>query len=65
MPSTYVSAEWVEDPIMKTKTIKATGDDGSIWWVPELACDIPPWPSFLQTEAGRQFAAQSLEPKGS
>lgn len=51
----YVSAEWVVDEVMKTRIIKATGDDGSIWWVPELLCDIPPWPEFLESAAGKAF----------
>lgn len=52
----YVSAEWVEDPLMGTKTIKAIGDDDSVWWIPAIQCDVPPWPEFLETELGKEFA---------
>lgn len=60
----YVSAEWIDNG-MGTRQIKATGDDGSIWWIPELTCDVPPWPQFLETEAGKAFKAASPEPKES
>jgi hypothetical protein len=53
----YVSAEWVADEEMGTRVIKATGNDGSVWYVPETMCDIPPWPQFLVTEAGKTFLA--------
>lgn len=59
----YVSAEWVEDPVLGTRSIKATGDDGSIWWIPGLLCDVPPWPEFLETEVGQAFKAASPQPK--
>ncbi len=59
----YVSAEWVEDPVMGTRSIRATGDDGSIWWVPSLDCDVPPWPAFLETEAGKAFKAEAPQAK--
>jgi hypothetical protein len=65
MPSSYISAEWVTDEVLGTRNIKAVGDDGSIWWVPDIQTDVPPWPSYLETEAGKLFVAQSLEPKGS
>lgn len=55
----YTSAEWVEDPVMGTRTIKAIGDDESIWWIPGALCDVPPWPDFLKTEAGKAFLAES------
>ena len=55
----YVSAEWVEDPSMGTRVIKAIGDDGSEWFVPSIDTDVPPWPEFLQTEAGKAFAAKA------
>ncbi len=51
----YVSAELVENG-MGDQLIKATGDDGSIWWIPSLLCDVPPWPDFLKTAAGKEFA---------
>lgn len=43
----YVAAEWHHDEVFDEYTIKATGDDGSTWWVPSLACDVPPWPQYL------------------
>jgi hypothetical protein len=48
----YVNAEWLRDEITGTYTIKATGDDGSVWYVPTLDCDVPPWPDFLK-EGGK------------
>lgn len=60
----YVSAEWVDND-MGGRTIKATGDDGSIWWVPSLDCDVPPFPAFLQSEAGKAFRAASPQPEKS
>jgi uncharacterized membrane protein len=54
----YVSAEWVTDERMGTRLIRATGNDGSIWWISSVDSDVPPWPQFLETEAGQAFAAQ-------
>ena len=58
MPATYVSAEWIEDPA-GTRSIKAIGDDGQEYWIPSVDTDVPPWPEFLKTEAGRQFVASA------
>ena len=44
----YVSAEWVHDEIMDTYTIRAVGDDDSVWFIPALDCDVPPWPDYLK-----------------
>jgi len=54
----YVSAEWVDIGIAGHQ-IKAIGDDDSIWWIPELLCDVPPWPDFLESETGKAFLAAS------
>jgi hypothetical protein len=43
----YISAEWVVDEQMGTRVIKAIGDDGQTYWVPEADSDVPPWPEFL------------------
>lgn len=53
----YVSAEWVDAEPPGQRMIKATGNDGSIWWVPAIDSDVPPWPQFLETEAGQAFKA--------
>lgn len=55
---TYVSAEWVD---LETggRIIKAIGDDGKEYWVPEIHCDVPPWPRFLESEAGKTFLEAS------
>lgn len=52
MPASYVSAEWVnfDDGI---RVIKAIGDDGKEYWVPELMSDVPPWPEFLAANVER------------
>lgn len=51
----YVSAEWVERDF-GPPGIRAFGDDGSEWWIPSLDCDVPPWPEFLESPAGKAFA---------
>lgn len=43
----YVSAEWAVDPFGGTRVIKATGDDGNVYWVQAADSDVPPWPEFL------------------
>jgi hypothetical protein len=43
----FVSAEWVHDEEFNTYMIKATGDDGSVWWIGSPDSDVPPWPRFL------------------
>jgi hypothetical protein len=45
----YVSAEWVVDQF-GLRTIKAIGDDGQTYWVPEADTDVPPWPDFLKKQ---------------
>lgn len=61
MASEYVSAEWVAptapgmDPM-----IKAIGDDGLEYWVPgddPEHYDVPPFPAFRETVAGKAFLA--------
>jgi hypothetical protein len=44
----YVSAEWVHDPVLNEYTIKATGDDDSVWWLSDPKSSVPPWPAFLE-----------------
>lgn len=48
MPLTkYVSAEWQAAlPGMKPN-IKAIGDDGLEYFIPDENTDVPPWPKFL------------------
>jgi len=55
----FVEAEWVEVEF-GDRVIKATGDDGSIWYVQSVDSDVPPWPEFLE-EYG---AAAIKEPTG-
>lgn len=44
----YVSAEWGPvDPLTGARNIQAVGNDDSIWWIPGLDCDVPPWPDYL------------------
>ena len=43
----FVSAEWVVS-FDGARVIKAIGDDGREYWVPEADCDVPPWPDFLE-----------------
>jgi hypothetical protein len=42
----YVSAEWVD---LETggRVIKAIGDDGVTYFVPDADTHVPPWPDFL------------------
>ena len=53
----YVSAEWFVTEEGKP-LIKAIGNDDSVWWVPSVDTDVPPWPQFLETEAGKAFLAK-------
>lgn len=46
--SKYVSAEWVNDVEFGTYTIRAIGDDGTVWFVPSLDSDVSPWPEFIE-----------------
>jgi len=45
----YISAEWVVYPTGE-RVIKAIGDDGVTYWVPDTDTDVPPWPEFLKTK---------------
>lgn len=64
MATKYVSAEWVEpDPNMPggTRQIKAIGDDGVTYWLPgdnPENYDVPPWPEFVTTAAGKSLLAE-------
>ncbi len=57
--SKYVSAEWIEPTFEGgTRSIKAIGDDGQEYWLPgdqPGTYDVPPWPDFLKTAAGKKF----------
>jgi hypothetical protein len=53
----YISAEWVE--VAGGRSIKAIGDDGNEYWVSAIDSDVPPWPAFLETEAGKAFVAET------
>lgn len=56
MASEYVSAEWVPSVIPGDRPmIKAIGDDGLEYFIPEVTTDVPPWPEFLQSAAGKAF----------
>lgn len=56
--SYYVSAEWNDPGIPGMKpNIKAIGDDGLEYFVPDIKTDVPPWPDFLESEAGKAFLA--------
>jgi hypothetical protein len=56
----YVSAEWVE--FEGVRVIKAIGDDGREYWVPEANTDVPPWPDFL-VKHGLRAIKGAPEPK--
>jgi hypothetical protein len=56
----YVSAEWVVDEQMGTRVIKAIGDDGQTYWVPEADTDVPPWPDFLAKHGVRAIKEASV-----
>lgn len=43
----YVEAEWIPNEEFGGGIIKATGDDGIIYWVPSMETDVPPFPEFL------------------
>lgn len=63
--SEYISAEWVEPTFEGgQRMIKAIGDDGNEYWLPgdnpELY-DVPPWPTFVTTAAGKALLATSKE----
>jgi len=57
MASEYVSAEWVVDELTGTRVIKAVGDDGVTYWVPEAETDVPPWPDFMKKHGLRAIKA--------
>jgi hypothetical protein len=61
--STYVSAEWVE-PVFEggQRMIKAIGDDGNEYWLPgdnPAGYDVPPWPDFVETAAGKALLQEA------
>lgn len=43
----YVSAQWVEPPTGGQKSIRAIGDDGNEYFIPNEDSDVPPWPEYL------------------
>lgn len=59
----YVKAEWVT-PAMEgaAPMIKATGDDGVEYWIPDENTDVPPWPEFVK-EGGKIAPAAEPEAK--
>jgi hypothetical protein len=52
----YVSAEWIVDDTGH-RYIKAIGDDGNEYFVPEADTDVPPWPEFLKTKGAKAIKA--------
>lgn len=64
--SRYVSAEWVEPTFPgEPRMIKAIGDDGLEYWLPgddPVVYDVPPWPEFVETAAGKAFLKTMPEP---
>lgn len=58
----YVSAEWIHDEVFNTYTIKATGDNGEIYWLGSDKSDVPPWPEYL-TEGGTISGTPPPAPK--
>ena len=58
----YVSAEWVEPTTPGIpRQIKAIGDDGLEYWLPgddPAIYDVPPWPDFAKTAAGKALINQ-------
>jgi hypothetical protein len=64
MPAEYVSAEWVHDETMGTYTIKAIGDDDSVWWIGSVNSDVPPWPAYMEeVKAGTKQIAGTAPPE--
>ena len=59
--SKYISAEWVVDELISERSIRAVTDDGRVDFVAGIDSDVPPWPEFLETEAGKQFAASTKD----
>jgi hypothetical protein len=57
----YVSAEWVVSE-EGFRTIRAIGDDGKEYIVPEADTDVPPWPDFL-VKHGLRAIKGAPEPK--
>jgi hypothetical protein len=61
----FVSAEWITDPITgEHATIRATGDDGSIWYVPSAGSDVPPWPEFIEEYGVEAIREAQTKPGG-
>jgi hypothetical protein len=59
----YVSAEWVVS-FDGARVIKALGDDGVTYWVPEADTDVPPWPDFLEKHGLKAIKAAPEVKKG-
>lgn len=55
----YISAEYVANPLGGPPSIKAIGDDGQEYWIPDIHTDVPPFPEFLETEEGKTFLAKT------
>lgn len=51
-----VSAEWVHEPDFNSWTIKATLENGDVFWIPSANSDVPPWPEYL--EAGGTISGE-------
>jgi len=52
----YISAEWITHPD-GSRIIKAMGDDGNPYFVPEADTDVPPWPDFVVKHGLRAIKA--------
>jgi hypothetical protein len=58
----YVSARYQLSPLQPSDPqIVATGDDGQVYYIPSLDCDVPPWPEYL-AEGGEVVALEEPSP---
>jgi len=60
----YVSAQWMPPAFPGAQPmIKAIGDDGLEYFVPDPATDVPPWPQFLEEGGTIKDADAPPEPE--
>ena len=58
----YISARYQENPTQPSDpSIVATGDDGQVYFIPSMDCDVPPWPEYL-AEGGTVTALEEVQP---
>lgn len=57
----YVSAQWVAGILGGPPMIKAIGDDGLEYFIPDENTDVPPWPQYIE-DGGTIAPADEPEP---